>query len=212
MKQASIFHRYTFANQIWNNKLNLTIDTFILALRSGDNDAFRKLVETYRQKVFNTAISLMQDHGAAEDISQEVFVTVFRSVASFDERSSLSTWIYRITVNKCLDQLRSRKRQKYSLFSRFFNTNFEETATSSGFEHPGIKLEHRETARYLFKAIETLPYNQKTVFVLAHIEELPQKEIAEIMNISVKAVESLLQRARGNLRKKLSALYTKEKQ
>ncbi len=190
----------------------MTIDNFITALRSGDNDAFRRLVETYRQKVFNTAISLMQDQGMAEDISQEVFVTVFRSIASFDERSSLSTWIYRITVNKCLDQLRARKRQKYGLFSRFFNTNFEATATGDGFEHPGIRLEHKETARYLFMAIDTLPHNQKTVFVLAHIEELPQKEIADIMNMSIKAVESLLQRAKVNLRKKLSVIYTKEKQ
>jgi len=75
------------------------------------------------------------------------------------------------------------------------------------FEHPGIQLEQKERSRYLFQAIDTLPENQKTVFVLAHIEELPQKEIAEIMNISVKAVESLLQRAKGNLRKKLSDIY-----
>ena len=78
------------------------------------------------------------------------------------------------------------------------------------FEHPGIQLEQKEKSKYLFQAIETLPENQKTVFVLAHIEELPQKEIAAIMNISLKAVESLLQRAKVNLRKKLSAIYPKD--
>ena len=78
------------------------------------------------------------------------------------------------------------------------------------FDHPGILLEQKEKARYLFEAIETLPENQKTVFVLAHVEELPQKDIAEIMDLSVKAVESLLQRAKGNLRKKLGIIYTKE--
>ena len=78
------------------------------------------------------------------------------------------------------------------------------------FDHPGIQLERKENARYLFEAIETLPDNQKTVFILAHIEELPQKDIADIMNMSVKAVESLLQRAKANLRKKLAAVYTKE--
>ena len=79
------------------------------------------------------------------------------------------------------------------------------------FDHPGIKLEQKENARYLFEAIETLPDTQKTAFILAHIEELPQKDIADIMNMSVKAVESLLQRAKVNLRKKLADVYDRRK-
>ncbi len=187
----------------------MSINNFISELRSGNQQAFKKLVETYRQKVFNTAISLVQDHALAEDISQEVFVTIYRSVSSFNERSSLATWIYRITVNKCLDHLRAKKRQKFGLFSQFFNT--DAIYNKPGFEHPGIKLENRENARFLFEAINLLPYNQKTVFILAHIEELSQKEIAEIMNLSIKAVESLLQRAKANLRKKLSSIYDRRK-
>ena len=151
---------------------------------------------------------MVQDHGTAEDITQEVFITIFRSILSFNERSSLSTWVYRITVNKCLDHLRSKKRQKFSLFSQLFQKDDREPAHDKpAFDHPGIKLEQRENARYLFDAISELPHNQKTVFILAHIEELPQKEIAGIMDLSVKAVESLLQRAKGNLRKKLSIVY-----
>lgn len=163
----------------------------------------------YQQKVFNTAISLVQDHGMAEDISQEVFVTVYKSIAGFNESASLSTWIYRITVNKCLDHIRSKNRQKNrGFFSMIFNKEDGAPVVDKPvFEHPGIQLEQKEKARHLFQAIETLPENQKTVFVLAHIEELPQKEIAEIMNMSLKAVESLLQRAKGNLRKKLSDVY-----
>ena len=79
------------------------------------------------------------------------------------------------------------------------------------FEHPGIKLEQKESARLLFAAIRSLPERQKTVFVLAHIEELPQKEIADIMDLSVKGVESLLQRAKINLRKKLASFYERRK-
>jgi len=163
----------------------------------------------YRLRVFNTAISLVQDHGAAEDIAQEVFVTVFRSVVSFNESASISTWIYRITVNKCLDHLRAKNRQKNKGFLSMLFSNDTEAPLHDkhDFDHPGIKLEQKETSRYLFQAIDTLPDNQKTAFVLAHIEELPQKEIAEIMDLSVKAVESLLQRAKGNLRKKLSSVY-----
>jgi len=156
---------------------------------------------------------MVQDHGMAEDLTQDVFVTVFKSVLSFNEQSSLSTWIYRITVNKCLDHLRARNRQKRAgIFSSLFQKdNGEPVHDHPTFEHPGVQLERRENARYLFAAIDTLPDTQKTVFVLAHVEELPQKDIAEIMNLSVKAVESLLQRAKINLRKKLSDIYTKEK-
>jgi len=163
--------------------------------------------------VFNTAIGMVQDHGLAEDITQEVFVTVFKSILSFNEQSSMSTWIYRITVNKCLDQLRARSRQKrQGIFSNIFQTDKGEvTHDKPAFDHPGIQLERKENARYLFEAIEPLPDNQKTVFVLAQVEELPQKEVAAIMNLSVKAVESLLQRAKGNLRKKLTHIYDRRK-
>jgi RNA polymerase sigma factor (sigma-70 family) len=165
----------------------------------------------YQQKVFNTAIGLVQDHGMAEDIAQEVFITVFKSILSFNERSSMSTWIYRITVNKSLDHLRSKNRLKRGVFSQLFNKNTGEVIEDkAAFEHPGIALERREQARQLFAAINTLPENQKTVFILAQVEELPQKDIAEIMNLSVKAVESLLQRAKVNLRKKLGHIYAKE--
>ena len=166
-------------------------------------------MEEYQQKVFNTAISMVQDHGMAEDISQEVFITVYRSVPSFNGRSSMSTWIYRITVNKCLDNIRAKKRLKRTgiLSSLFHKDTGEEVHNKPSFDHPGIEMERKEKARYLFAAIESLPDNQKTVFILAHIEELPQKNIAEILNLSIKAVESLLQRAKVNLRKKLGAIY-----
>jgi RNA polymerase sigma factor (sigma-70 family) len=159
--------------------------------------------------VFNTAIGLVQDHGIAEDISQEVFVTVFKSILSFNEKSSLSTWIYRITVNKCLDHLRAKNRQKRAgvLGLLFHKDTGEAIHDQPNFDHPGIQLERKEKARYLFGAINTLPENQKTVFVLSQVEELSQKDIADIMNLSIKAVESLLQRAKANLRKKLGPIY-----
>jgi RNA polymerase sigma-70 factor, ECF subfamily len=163
----------------------------------------------YRLKVFNTAISMVQEHGAAEDIAQEVFVTVFKSILSFNEKSSMSTWIYRITVNKCLDHLRAKNRQKRQrvMGMLFYKDSGQPVHDKPNFDHPGIQLERKEKARYLFAAIETLPDNQKTVFVLSQVEELPQKDIAEIMNLSIKAVESLLQRAKANLRKKLEHIY-----
>ena len=145
----------------------------------------------------------------AEDITQEVFVTVFRSILSFNEKSSVSTWIYRITVNKCLDHLRFKNRRKrQGVFSMLFHNDTGEVLHDPpNFVHPGVQLERKENAKHLFAAIDTLPDNQKTAFVLTHVEELSQEEVAEIMDLSVKAVESLLQRAKSYLRKKLGNMY-----
>jgi len=156
---------------------------------------------------------MVQDTGAAEDITQEVFITVYKSILSFNEQSSLSTWVYRITVNKCLDHLRAQsRRKKNGFFSLLFDKNTGDALHEKPyFDHPGILLEHKENAHYLFEAIEKLPYNQKAIFVMAHIEELPQKDIAEIMGLGLKAVESLLQRAKVNLRKKLGHIYDRRK-
>ncbi|MFL5753357.1 MAG: RNA polymerase sigma factor [Bacteroidia bacterium] len=174
---------------------------------------FRELVETHKQRVFNTALGFMQHVEDAEDVSQEVFIEVHRSLHTFKEEAQLSTWIYRITVNKCLDQLRSRNRKKRFAFITgiFHKESGELNHDAAHFDHPGIQLERKENARYLFEAMETLPENQKTAFVLATIEDLPQKEIAGIMNISLKAVESLIQRAKVNLRKKLENVYDKRR-
>lgn len=169
----------------------------------------QQLVETYKRLVFNIAINFLQHREEAEDITQEVFIEVYQSLSKFKEQSTISTWIYRITVNKCLDHLRAKKRQKRFGFltGLFHSETGEELTEISHFDHPGIEIEKKEKARFLFKAIEGLPENQKTAFILWHIEELPQKEIAEIMQSSVKAVESLLQRAKANLRKELEKIY-----
>jgi len=178
-------------------------------LKAGDETAYRELVEGQQQRVLNTALGLVQNHELAEDITQEVFIEVFRSIDKFGGQSSLSTWIYRITVNKCLDAIRYQKRGKRFAFitSLFRQDTGELKYESPHFDHPGVALEKKENARILFAAVEELPENQKTAFVLSQMEDLPQKEIAEIMNISVKAVESLIQRAKVNLRKKLENIY-----
>src|SRR5258708_2059496 len=100
---------------------------------------------------------MVQDHGMAEDITQKVFLTVYRSILTFNARSFLSSWIYRITVNKWLDHLRAKSRQKrLGIFgSIFYKDSGEPVVDKPNFEPPGIKLEQRENARYLFEAIET---------------------------------------------------------
>lgn len=121
----------------------------------------------------------------------------------------MTTWIYRITVNKCLDFLRKKNRKKrFGFMMELFHRDSGEVSIDKAhFDHPGILMEKKENARLLFAAIDLLKENQKTAFVLFHIEELSRKEIAEIMELSPKAVESLIQRAKAVLREKLGNYY-----
>lgn len=142
-------------------------------------------------------------------MAQEVFVQVFHSIKDFKGDCKLSTWLYRIAVTKSLDFLRARKRKKrfafvQSLFSTDSNEPLAEQAT---FVHPGVQLENKERARILFKAIDKLPENQKIAFTLNKTEGLSYQEIAEIMELSLSSVESLLFRAKSNLQKYLENYY-----
>lgn len=178
-------------------------------LKLGDQAAFKKLVDTYGQQVFNTALSFVQHRETAEDIVQETFVEVYRSIQKFNEQAELGTWIYRIAVNKCLDYIRYAKRRKRFgfLISLTGSTQDKPLPDNAAFYHPGIAVEQKENAQILYAAVDTLNETQRTVFILVYIEDMSQKEVAAIMDLNVKAVESLLQRAKANLRKKLGNIY-----
>jgi RNA polymerase sigma-70 factor (ECF subfamily) len=179
-------------------------------LRNGDAAAFRALVDQYKDKVYNSALGILQDEDDAADITQEVFITVFRSISTFKGESSLSTWIYRITVTRSLDHLRTLKRKKrWGTVKRIFGRG-DESENIPVFHHPGIQLENKEKAALLFKAIARLPGNQRAAFTLHHLEGLSHKEIAEALNVTVGSVESLLHRAKQNLRKILGGYYKNE--
>jgi RNA polymerase sigma factor (sigma-70 family) len=167
------------------------------------------LVDAHKTRVFNTALSFVQSKEDAEDLTQEVFIEVYHSLEKFKGQSSVSTWIYRITVNKSLDHLRKINRKKrFGFMTSLFHKESGEVNIDAGhFDHPGILLEKKEKAKMLFEVIDDLSGNQKTAFILYHVEELSQKEIAEVMGLSAKAVESLIARARSTLRTKLESLY-----
>lgn len=173
--------------------------------------SFKEIVDTHKTRVFNTAISFVQNKEDAEDLTQEVFIEVYHSLYKFKQQSTVSTWIYRITVNKCLDFLRKKNRQKrFGFMSSLFHKESGEISLDKGhFDHPGILMEKKESARILFAAIDLLSENQRTAFILFHIEEMSQKEIATIMGTTPKAVESLIQRAKGVLKEKLGNFYKK---
>jgi RNA polymerase sigma factor (sigma-70 family) len=177
-------------------------------IASGNREAFKKLYDGFSQRVFNTALGFVRINEEAEEITQDVFMEIHRSVASFKGDSTVSTWIYRITVNKCLDHIRASKRKKRAavIFS-FFDRNNVQVIDVADAGHPGVALENRENAQLLFQLVDQLVESQRTAFILSQVEDLPQKEIAQVMKISEKAVESLIQRAKANLRNKLEKFY-----
>ncbi len=186
---------------------NLNEQELIEQLRQGDEPAFRWLVENYRNRVFHTVLNILQDTKEAEDGAQETFIQVFESIRSFKEESSLSTWIYRIAVRKALDKIRRRKtrRRLHQLLPWWMPD--EKKSTDALFQHPGIVAENKEKAAVLFKAIESLPEKQKLAFTLIKVQGMNYEEACEIMQQNIKAVESLISRAKTNLQKQLEQYY-----
>ena len=181
----------------------------ILRLKKSDESAFGFLVDLFSKKIYNTCVGLLQNLEDAEDVTQEIFLIIHLNIKDFKEESSLSTWIYRISVNKCLEFLRKKNRKKRSgIFRSIFSSEGEKAIENhSDFSHPGIQLENQERSQVLFKAIGLLPAQQQTAYVLHKVEQVSYNEIASIMQVSLSAVESLLFRAKQNLKKYLSAYY-----
>ncbi|HEV7783153.1 MAG TPA: RNA polymerase sigma factor [Chitinophagaceae bacterium] len=174
----------------------------IQGLRQGDERAFNYLVTTYQDRVYNTAIGIVQNAEDAEDVAQEVFIQVYRSIDGFKGESKLSTWLYRIATTRSLDLLRSRKSKKrFGFMQRLFGDGNEPIHEIPDFNHPGVAMDRKENAAKLFKAIAQLPENQKTAFTLHKLEDLSYQEVSEVMQTSVPAVESLMHRAKQNLKK-----------
>ncbi len=180
---------------------------FIQSLKSGDSLAYEKLVKLYQNKVYNTCYSFLKQSDLAEDQTQEVFILIFNSIAQFEEKSSLKTWIYRITVSKCLDYLRSQNRQKrkskgiLSLFGLA-----QEIPANNDFT-PYEHLENKEYAKIIADTLDEMKDKYKTAFVLKYMDGMSQKEIAQIMECSEKAVEGILARAKIILKEKLIAYF-----
>jgi RNA polymerase sigma factor (sigma-70 family) len=189
----------------------LSEQTFIGRLKSGEREAYSELLLQYSGRVYNTALGLLQNREDAEDMTQEVFTEVFRSIQGFRQQSQLSTWIYRIAVTKSLELLRSRQRDKRTgvILSLFGKEHLLNVTADEQFYHPGISLENKEMSAVLFNAIRRLPLNQRTAFTLNKLENLSYSELSEVMDLSVSSIESLLFRAKQKLRELLGDYYEK---
>jgi RNA polymerase sigma factor (sigma-70 family) len=169
---------------------------------------FAEIVNARQQMVYNTALGIVQNEEDAEDVTQEVFIKVYEGLKDFRKEAKISTWIYRITITTALDFEKQKKRQKRGgLLQRVFGNN--EADEKPDFNHPGVALDKKEDVAILFLAIKKLPEKQKAAFLLHKIEGLTNNEIAEILSVSLQAVESLQVRAKNNLRNYLKEYYEK---
>jgi RNA polymerase sigma factor (sigma-70 family) len=182
------------------------------ALRKGDERAYRFLVDTYQSLVLNCCYRFVEQSETAEDLTQEVFIEVYRSIRSFRSESKLSTWIFRIAITKSLDHAKGLKRKKRFTFLKSLVPGDENEVLSVASDEasPHQLLENEERKNTLLRVLRSLPENQRVAFTLSKYDELSYKEIAEILNTTVPSVESLIFRAKANLKIMLHRYYEQQ--
>ena len=174
---------------------------------------FESIVKQNQEKVRNICFRYVSNVDDADDIAQEVFIQVFESLSHFREEAQISTWVYRIAVNKSLDFIRSKNRKKRfaQLTSLFKSGEDEEMIEIPSHITPEKELEDNERKKMLDWALNKLPDNQKTAIVLSKYEGFSNTEIAKMMDLSLSAVEALMHRAKKNLHKELYNYFEKNK-
>lgn len=173
--------------------------------RRGDRDAFNELVEKYQTRVVNIAYGMLSDTEDAYDAAQEVFINIYRSIGSFREQSSFTTWLYRITANVCADILRKRQKSlgEISIDAPIGDDNSTMDITDTS-HSPETAVFENERQRIVAESMKKLPEDYRQVIHLYDIENLSYKEIAELLNISQGTVKSRIFRGRKLLREILT--------
>lgn len=173
--------------------------------KKGDVQAFEQIVVKYKAKIAGTVYSIINSSQDVEDVVQDIFLIVYKSIHSFKGNSSFSTWLYRITINRCFYELKKRK-HKVSSIEDYLNE--EETLQISDIlrspeENLEDKIINDELRTTIHKILDTLPEKYRIIFILKNINGLSYKEIAQTMNISMNKVKVWLFRAREKLEDRL---------
>lgn len=168
---------------------------------SGDNRAFEKLVEKYKKRIYYLAYKMTRDHDSADELAQESFVKAYQALSRFKKGYNFYTWIYRICVNLCINFL---KKEKNSVSTEFISDK-ELLQFSKRVSNQLESMITSEQAAIVKQALETIPPDQKAVFILKTYENMTYEEMATVMNCSVGTVMSRLFRARHKLRGALEA-------
>lgn len=181
--------------------------------QEGDQEALEELVSRYEDKVYNLAYRMVGNREEAEDVLQDTFLNVIRSLDKFRKKSSFSTWLYRVTANAALTRLRKKSKKEKSEGEFLDEVYAVKQEAQSGEKiddwstNPVRRLLSEESKAMMEAAIEELPEKYRVVFVLRDVEGLPAAEVAEILDLSVPAVKSRLHRARMFLRNYLSSYF-----
>lgn len=183
--------------------------SIIARLRSGDHEAFEAIFRRYVNKVYRQALALVGNDADAEEIVQEVFLTIYRKVQSFRGDSAFSTWLYRLTVNVSLTRLRRRKSSKAMNVDTFLPRYREDghhqvRPVFNWADEVELRLETDELRRLLQEAMRQLPPAQRAVIVLSDVEGISNRDICETLGLSMPTVKARLHRARLFLRGKLA--------
>jgi len=185
----------------------------IKGIQQGDRKSFQILVETYQRMVVNTCLGIVHNQADAEDLAQDVFLEIFRTAEKFRGDSKLSTWLYRIATNRSLNLIRNNKRKRFfqSIEETFTGgRNRSSEISENRADQPDQNMADQQRSDLLHRAIDRLPEKQRIAFTLNKYEELPYQQIAEIMEISLASVESLIHRAKKNLQEQLLDCYKKK--
>lgn len=170
----------------------------------GDESAYKNLLENYRGAIYNLLYKMVRNKEETEDLVQEAFMKAFKALPSFNEEYAFSTWLYKIAVNNCIDHMRKKKLQTYSINKPVqskdgeLDREFPDTSMS-----PDKSILSEERASIIETAIDELPENYKTAIILRHSEEKSYEEISKILNIPLGTVKARIFRAREMLKKKL---------
>jgi len=181
----------------------------IAAARGGDGVAFGQLVRVHQRRIFACAVQMLADRGEAEDAVQETFLRAYKAISRFDGRSELSTWLYRICVNVCLNLLRKRRRVKASDIA---DPRVPEPKADpdAGGTDPGRNAETAELQRRLAKALDTLSPSLRTTVVLVLIQGLPHKEASEVLGCPEGTIAWRIHEARRRLKNVLREMEEAE--
>ena len=188
---------------------SMTDQKLYQGLRKKDPEIFRELVAAHQQSVVRICYSIVHDLEDAKDLAQDVFLQMLDSVDSFRGDARISSWIYRIAVNKSLNHIRKMKRNQMAFLSA--NKHPVHSSGRDDLLDTRDPIEEQELRSQIYRAIDKLPVNQRIAFNLFHYEGLHYKEIAEIMDTSLFAVESLMHRAKKRLQKTLKQVYHEQK-
>lgn len=179
-------------------------------IRSGNEEMIRLLVHRYQDKVLRLAYIHTHRWQDSEEIAQEVFVKIYRNAGTFRGAAKLSTWVYRITVNECIDFLRKQKRRPWlerSKYERESEKNEDALEKIRSSESTRADAENKEIKAAIDKAVRLLPEKQRAVFTLFYLESLKIEEISEILKVSEGNIKAQLWQARQKLKKELTPFF-----